>query len=249
MPILAYKRIGETPLETLDRLRLERSELEKERLSYAGRLDPLAEGLLLILVGEECDEGRRNAFLGLDKVYEVEILFGFSTDSYDLLGIPVKSTEGFNLDEFKMSVEKVIPEFIGESHGLKYPAFSSKTVGGRPLFELAKSKDGLPDELPEIKGSIKGIEILGIRSITTSELKDHIHTVINLVKGDFRQKKILEVWDNILLNEALYPILKLSVSCESGVYMRSLADSFGKKLSLGGLAFSIKRTKIGDYLL
>jgi tRNA U55 pseudouridine synthase TruB len=41
------KNVGETPLELLERLRRERPELAQETLSYAGRLDPMAEGVML----------------------------------------------------------------------------------------------------------------------------------------------------------------------------------------------------------
>lgn len=257
MPILLYKKIGETPLEALNRLRIESPDLKNERLSYAGRLDPLAEGLLLVLSGDECNEDRRQAFLNTEKEYEVGVLLGFSTDSYDLLGIPVKSdlikiTESFNPSDLKSRTEKLILEFIGVLHGLKYPPFSSKTIGGRPLFELARSENGLPEKFPDIKGSIKNIEILDVKSISTLDLKSHIHSVISMVKGDFRQKETLAAWDIVLESvpkDVFWPILRLSVKCESGVYMRSLAESLGKKLGTSGLAFSIKRTKIGDYLL
>jgi len=62
--LTVYKNIGETPLECLERIRSERQELVKERLSYAGRLDPMAEGVMLILVGDENKE--REKYLGLD---------------------------------------------------------------------------------------------------------------------------------------------------------------------------------------
>ena len=49
-----YKNRGETPLECINRFKKENPEYQKEKMTYAGRLDPLAEGLLLVLVGEEC---------------------------------------------------------------------------------------------------------------------------------------------------------------------------------------------------
>src|SRR3989344_64050 len=79
-----YKRLGETPRERLERLRLEKPLYENEVLSYAGRLDPMAEGVLLTLVGPE--NKRRDEYLNLSKEYVVDILFGFSTDTYDVLG-------------------------------------------------------------------------------------------------------------------------------------------------------------------
>ena len=97
--ITLYKNRGETPLECLDRFKKENPEYEevgpqgtlvrhdfaKSKMTYAGRLDPLAEGLLLVLVGEECK--KKEKYLGLDKEYEVDVLFGFATDTYDVLGI------------------------------------------------------------------------------------------------------------------------------------------------------------------
>lgn len=251
MPILIYKKVGETPLEVLDRLRLEQPNLKEERLSYAGRLDPMAEGLLLVLVADECDEDKRKLFLSLDKEYEVEVLFGFSTDSYDLLGIPVKGKLVPDSD-LKSLAEKSLTEFIGFNHGLKYPPFSSKTIDGKPLFQLARAGTNPSIKLPEIKGAIKSISIVESRQISSVELQSHVYAVVNQVKGDFRQKEIVEGWGSLLdglPQDTFYPILKLHVACQSGVYMRSLAESLGNRLGSSGLAHSIKRTKIGKYRL
>jgi tRNA U55 pseudouridine synthase TruB len=73
--ILIDKKVGETPLELINRIRIEMPELKDERLSYAGRLDPMAEGQMLILVGDENDN--REKYLGLDKEYEAEFWWAF----------------------------------------------------------------------------------------------------------------------------------------------------------------------------
>ena len=60
-----YKNLGETPLQALERFRAKmvkngmadsaiKSAWQKAPMTYAGRLDPLAEGELLILIGDEC---------------------------------------------------------------------------------------------------------------------------------------------------------------------------------------------------
>ena len=48
-----YKETGETPLERLNRFRKENLKYLKEKMSYVGRLDPMAEGVLLTVVGKE----------------------------------------------------------------------------------------------------------------------------------------------------------------------------------------------------
>src|SRR3972149_4445698 len=79
-----YKQLGETPRERLERLRAQRPHYEHEVLSYAGRLNPMAEGVMLCLVGSA--NKRREAYLDLGKEYVLDILLGFSTDTYDILG-------------------------------------------------------------------------------------------------------------------------------------------------------------------
>ncbi|MDE1988462.1 MAG: hypothetical protein KGJ58_03695 [Patescibacteria group bacterium] len=83
-----YKKAGETPLETISRFRADNQEYQKEKITYAGRLDPLAEGVLILLVGDAVYE--KEKYLKTDKEYEAEILFGFETDTYDILGLPKK---------------------------------------------------------------------------------------------------------------------------------------------------------------
>ena len=47
-----YKPLGLTPLQAIHKLTTERPELKQFPITYAGRLDPMAEGLLLLLVGD-----------------------------------------------------------------------------------------------------------------------------------------------------------------------------------------------------
>jgi tRNA pseudouridine55 synthase len=79
-----YKQAGETPLECILRYKKNNPQFENVPMTYAGRLDPLAEGVLLVLSGKEVH--RKEEFLNLKKEYEVEVLFGFETDTYDVLG-------------------------------------------------------------------------------------------------------------------------------------------------------------------
>ena len=75
---ILYKPIGKTPLEMLDYV-------NADKKSYAGRLDPMAHGLLLVLTNEHCLA--QNSFHNFNKVYKFEILIGLNTDTHDILGI------------------------------------------------------------------------------------------------------------------------------------------------------------------
>lgn len=51
--ISIYKPVGKTPLQMVEELRKRFPDIANEKLGFAGRLDPMAEGLLLVLIGEE----------------------------------------------------------------------------------------------------------------------------------------------------------------------------------------------------
>jgi tRNA pseudouridine55 synthase len=207
----------------LERFRAENPKYAEVKMTYAGRLDPMAEGLLVVLVGEECK--KKDEYLGLDKEYEFEILFGISTDTYDILGIP-KFCDIKNLD-FK--------DFLGK-HVQEYPPYSSRT------FQMAR--DGIDFEPPTKEIEIYNMDILETREMRKGKLLSEILDRIDLVKGDFRQTKIKDAWRKLLIdNEGKFKITRMKIRCSSGTYVRSIC------YKLGGIAYSIKRRKVGEYFL
>ncbi len=237
--VTVYKNDGETPLECLERFRREHPEYKDAVLSYAGRLDPMAEGLLLVLVGEE--NKNREKYLGLDKVYEIEVLFGVKTDTGDVLGL-VSNWSKMPFDQ------GVLSSFFGLSTQ-PYPSYSSKTVQGKPLFQWAREGKLDEIEIPERTSTIYSIELMGEREISAPVLLDEVLWRISKVKGDFRQEEIMDSWRQALLESpAVFSIVSLRVSCSSGTYMRTLAESIAGKLGTVSLAWKIKRVKIGYFL-
>jgi len=239
-----YKEKGETPLECILRFKKDNPTHEKVKMTYAGRLDPLAEGLLLVLVGDECKN--KDKYLGLDKVYELDILFGFSTDTYDLMGL-VKDFSDYREIKLK-EIVKLLGNFVGE-FTQKYPVYSSKTIKGKPLFEYAKNGELEEKSIPEKKVKITKIKNIKEFFISKNKLQKNITKSISLVNGDFRQKEILSCWKkNLLKNKnKKYKVISVVVSCTSGTYMRSLANNIGISTGIPSLAFRIKRIKIGKY--
>ncbi len=79
---LVNKKEGETPLAALERLCRDHGIYEK--VTYAGRLDPMASGLLLVLSGD--DVHKKDSMLEHTKTYEFTILLGAATDTGDILG-------------------------------------------------------------------------------------------------------------------------------------------------------------------
>jgi len=211
-------------------------------MTYAGRLDPMASGLLIILTREETK--KKEKYLKLNKEYEFEVLFGFSTDTHDILGEVLNSK---NILVSRDDIKKDLKNFIGENIQ-KYPIYSSKTVKGKPLFTYARSGEEV--EIPERKIFIKKLKLIKIKQMNDKKLSQNIEKRIKKVKGDFRQEGILKIWKKKLKgNDARYTIASFKVSCSSGTYVRVIANSLGDKLKVPSLAYSIRRTKVGNYVI
>lgn len=225
--IITNKELGETPLECLEHVRLEKGIDAGVPMTYAGRLDPLAEGQMIILVGEECKN--KEKYLGLDKEYEVEVLFGISTDTHDVLGM-IDEVRGGTVKEIDLN--KYIGKFIQE-----YPRYSSRIIAMKEV----------PEEMPTKEVEIYSIENLGMREQVGAEILEQVKAKIVLVKGDFRQKEIVAKWKEVFVGDLIkikFSILKIKVKCSSGTYMRSLASRIGKDLGSVAVAWSIRRIKV-----
>jgi tRNA pseudouridine55 synthase len=247
--ICLYKKIGETPLQRLNRLRVEDPRYENEILTYAGRLDPMAEGLLLVLVGEE--NKNRDKYLGLNKEYIFEAVFGVSSDTYDVLGkvitSPYNNIDVVVLNEF---VSKALEKFKGKIKQ-EYPPFSSKPVLGKPLFVWAKEGRISEIDLPTSEIEIFNIELLSDFSINRNDFQKKILEMIATVSGDFRQDEIIEEWNKFFQHTKKTDFfgIRAKVYCSSGTYIRGIVNNLGNMLGCGAVATKILRTKIGEFEL
>ena len=236
-----YKKEGETPLQCILNFKSNNPEYTNEKMTYLGRLDPMAEGLLLVMVG---NTNEKNNYLSLDKTYEFEVLWGFSTDTHDILGL----VQGVSSQPVKL--EQKIPKILNKIMEKKiqiYPIFSSKFFKGNFL----KARDAKINELdlPEKNIKIFDIQHQNTRIVSNHELLDCIKDRIALVQGDFRQAEIIREWENVLKNDLNVMISSFRADVSSGTYIRGLAHEMGEILGKKAVAWRIKRTRIGDYIL
>ena len=154
MIIPIYKPIGKTPLEIVEDYKKNNKNIKK--CSYAGRLDPMASGLMIILANESCL--KQNDFHNLSKIYEFKIVLGISTDTYDLLGLVNTHNikENYNI---KSIITNIINNFTGKFMQ-KYPEDSSIRVKGKPLWYYAKNNVLEKIEIPEKEIKIEKLECL-----------------------------------------------------------------------------------------
>ncbi len=250
-----YKKRGETPLACLERVRREHGILDDVPMTYAGRLDPMAEGLMIILVGEECKD--KEKYTKLNKTYEFEILVGFETDAYDLLGLVDCRRQDLLQNEFVIPenirnpeiFQNTLASFVGRQQQT-YPAYSSKTVNGKQLHIYAR--EGRADFVrPTHEVEIFSLTQTGTKTISRENLLREIIERISKVVGDFRQDEILEKWKEVLTQSSSdeFQIITCRIDCGSGTYVRQLVHDIGEKLGMPITTFSIKRTKVGEYEL
>lgn len=242
--INAYKRPGETPLEAIDRLRGTLGIVEDVPITYAGRLDPMAEGVLLLLVGDAVHQ--KDELLNLEKEYCFKILFGFSTDTFDTLGICMTQSRGEEKVN-RENLQNVLRESVGEQEQA-YPPYSSKPVNGKPLFQWAKERRLDEIEIPKHMVHISDLWLKNFSSVTGLRLREDINTKVSNVRGDFRQKEILQAWEKVIEDKD-YHVADIHMSCGSGTYVRALVHDIGKKLGVPATTLHIVRNRVGEYML
>ncbi len=221
-----YKSVGLTPLQALNKLRAKVPALAKEKLTYAGRLDPLAEGVMLVATGDEVHN--KASYTKLDKTYEFELLYGFATDTHDVMGLVTDIGE-------PRPVGSVPVDLLVGPWQQEYPKYSSPKIAGKTVF--SKQVD------------IHEADVLDFYYISGDELLKMIVDRVGRVEGDFRQADIIKAWQNILSQRAdvLFTIVKARMRVSSGTYIRAIAHELGRRSGCPALAFSIKRTHVGKY--
>ena len=244
MPIFIDKPKGFTPLELVKKYKKENL-IKKEKVCYAGRLDPMARGKMILLKGIECKETTK--YCNLNKTYHFTVLFGFETDTYDLLGKVINS---FPISLDKISLKKYVKKFKQP-----YPSYSSFIIRHneerRPIWEWTKM-----GKLSELTVPTKEVEIFSLEEISYLEkienkkdLEEYIFKNINLLsdinKKKFRVNEILEIWKQTFETFEIKPIIKkYRAKVSSGTYIRSLVNRIGIDLGCGAITLDIDRVEL-----
>lgn len=117
-----------------------------KRVGHLGTLDPLATGVLPLVVGRTTRLSQ--FFLGHDRAYEAEIRFGYATDTYDARGERVTETADVELTADQ--IEALLKDFRGR-FAQTPPPVSAKKIGGVPAYKLARKKQPVRLEPVEIE--------------------------------------------------------------------------------------------------
>lgn len=111
-----------------------RRRLNMRRVGHAGTLDPLATGVLVILLGQSTKFFDK--FSGFDKAYEATLTLGLTTDTSDIQGKILKNSPYGHVS--RKQVEETFQKFVGEIEQIP-PMVSAIKVKGKRLYQLARS--------------------------------------------------------------------------------------------------------------
>jgi tRNA pseudouridine55 synthase len=220
--LVVDKPSGPTSHDVVARMR---RALRETRIGHTGTLDPLATGVLLLVVGKATRLAR---FLNAsDKSYDAVVRFGFATDTADAQGQPVGPISDREMPS-RDAIDAALDAFRG-TFMQQPPAFSAKKIGGQRSYKLARaarlqpSRDNdaghlaprtshlAPSDPPALPAPVSvtthGLEILAIEADTVT----------------------------------------LRVHCSAGFYIRSLAHDLGEGLGVGAHLTALRRTRVGDF--
>lgn len=197
--------------------------LREKRIGHTGTLDPLASGVLPLLVGKATRLAR---FLPGDKAYDATVTLGLNTDTYDSQGVPTSTPfEGPWPDA--AAIDAALAAFRGTFLQTP-PAFSAKKIDGQRSYAIARrgqraagdaqrvAEDPPSDaETPDSHPDVPAPALPAPVSVTTF--------AVDLLDVDG-------------------PRLRLHVRCSAGFYIRSLAFDLGAALATGAHLTALRRT-------
>lgn len=197
--INVYKEAGYTSRDAVTRLT---GILRQRKIGHTGTLDPAAEGVLPMCVGNAtklCE-----LFTDHKKQYIAVMKLGIATDTEDTTGDIVENTDfPESWYKEKLSVEnltKIINSFVGEQLQTP-PMYSAKRVGGKRLYELAR--EGKVIERKPCEINIYGIEIQNIDLINRE-----ITIIVDCSKGTYIRTLCKDIGEALGCKAAMKSLLR-----------------------------------------
>lgn len=150
--LIIDKPAGLTSHDVVNRMR---RLLGQRSVGHLGTLDPMATGVLPIVLGNFTRLAQ--FYVSSEKTYEGTVRFGFCTDTYDAEGEPTTKAKDVTLraDE----VEAAAAKFRGVIEQVP-PPFSAKKIKGVPAYKLARKQKEV--SLKPVQVEIKELEVLGV---------------------------------------------------------------------------------------
>lgn len=216
--------------------------LNTKKVGHTGTLDPLATGVLVLPIGRTLKVSE--LLTSNTKEYIAEVILGYETDMLDITGTEIKR----NIPSVtKEELLKVLKSYIGK-YNQEVPLYSAVKVGGRKLYEYARS--GTPVTPPSKEVEVYSLELI-------SDLK-HINGAVEFTircevsKGTYIRSLIRDIAYSL----NTYGTMKNLIRTRQGIFtlkdaytLKDIEENNYKLLSIKECLPNIKTTVIEEPLL
>ncbi len=135
-----------------DVVNIARRLFKMERIGHAGTLDPIATGVLVVLIGRATK--RSHLLMSGDKEYAVRLRLGITTDTGDAFGKVINTSDMKGLTG--SAIERAMMSFKGEIEQVP-PMFSAVKFKGRSLYKWARKGISVPRKTRKV--TIKNLRV------------------------------------------------------------------------------------------
>ena len=242
------KPVGMTTVQFIN---LIKEDEKLDKITFSGRLDPMARGKLLVFKNENCKLAK--SYHSNKKTYQFEIIIGIKTDTDDALGIIeeyiISDIKDNNINDYKKKIVDYVNNLDDNIFEQRYHDFSSKVFFKNKNF-VDKNKLNLVNKVQIYDKKIIGSDIYNykywIEDIITSinNIDNNNNSSMNSSMNSFRQDQIISQWNKILDNleydKNIY-LVKLELTVSSGFYVRQFVNDMSFKLGIPLMVYDINR--------
>ncbi|MEK7500178.1 MAG: hypothetical protein AAB649_06250 [Patescibacteria group bacterium] len=247
--LLIHKEAGMTSFDVIRYLRRHFAGLPREarraKWGHSGTLDPFATGVLIVLLGNATR--LQDELHLLPKTYRATLTLGATSDTDDVTGkISPPWIRGSTQQELGRgsTLNAVEACVCGElrPHPCLLAGASPHTRGGNATAptnqQILAALNQIKAQTSQIPPDYAAIKIQGQKMY---DLAREGKTIV-------KKPRPIIIHD-IQLEEYSYPTLKISVTCSTGTYIRSIARDIGDMLGTGGYCSALERTAIGPFTI
>jgi tRNA pseudouridine55 synthase len=217
--LIVDKPVGPTSHDVVARAR---RALGERRIGHTGTLDPMASGVLPLVLGRATRLAR---FLSAtEKSYIAVVRLGMDTDSHDADGKPVGDPYRGAMPA-AAAIERAVAGFRG-TFLQQPPMFSAKKIAGVRSHALAR-KQRVESALDAAQA--RAFDAAQARAFDAAQARPVSVTVSDL------EMRGIEGTD-----------VELALTCSAGFYVRALAHDLGQRLGTGAHLKALRRTRAGD---
>lgn len=196
------------------------------RIGHTGTLDPLASGLMIMLVGRESTK-LQDLFLKQDKSYLVTGQLGMTSDTYDITGNVLTHNDNWR-KLTKAKLLEVIEQFRGEISQTA-PIYSAIKVGGQKLCDMARRAAAPRHSLINLHLPIRQITIYNI--ILTDYSLPHFSLEVSCSSGTYIRSLIHDI-GQILGSGAVVTALRRNKIGDLSINQASVCPNYQKLFNL-----------------